>query len=131
MSFKAVELYDQAIAANEGKVEDIRKQRDVVWRTGRSVRSKSIHFLETLAAQDARNVQNDPAQFALVTKRLEALLIKDVANQAGAAGVTQKLAEFQRDPKAWIAANVNPRTYESDAAVDWSKWVPPAKAVEK
>lgn len=131
MSFKAVELYDQAIAANEGKVEDIRKQRDVVWRTGRSVRSKSLHFLETLAAQDARNVQNDPAQFALVTKRLEALLIKDVANQAGAAGVTQKLAEFQRDPKAWIAANVNPRTYESDAAVDWSKWVPPAKAVEK
>jgi len=43
------------------------------------------------------------------------------------------LAEFQPDPKAWLAANLNPRDYkttnfggefESRATPDWSKWRP-------
>jgi hypothetical protein len=47
--------------------------------------------------------------------------------------VAQKLAEFQRDPKAWVDANLNPRDYqatnlggdyETRATMDWSKWVP-------
>jgi len=32
---------------------------------------------------------------------------KDVENQAGNAAVAQRLAEFQRDPKAWLGPNFN------------------------
>ena len=133
LGFKAVALFDQAIAAGGDKTDDIRAQREIVWKTARSLRAKSLHFLETLAAQDARTLQNDAKQFTLVTKRLEALLKKDVENQRGDAAVVQKLAEFQRDPHAWLDANLNPRDYkatnlggefESRATLDWSKWLP-------
>ena len=67
-------------------------------------------------------VQYDPQQFALVLKRLEALLAKDVENQENAPAVAQKLAEFRADPKAWLAANLNPRDYESICTPDWTKW---------
>jgi hypothetical protein len=136
LGFKAVGFFDQAIAAGGGKTDDIRTQREIVWKTSRSLRAKSLHFLETLAAQDARAVQQDEKQFAIVTKRLEALLKKDVQNQGGNAAVAQKLAEFQRDPKAWVDANLNPRDYratklggdhETRATLDWSKWVPAEK----
>ncbi len=124
LGFKAVGLFDQAIAAGGGQVDDIRVQRDVVWKTARSLRAKSLHFLLTLASQDARMVQNDERQFALVSKRLEALLKRDVENQGGHAAVTQKLADFQRDPRAWLRVNFNPRDYETKTTLDWSKWVP-------
>jgi hypothetical protein len=136
LGFKAVGFFDQALAAGGGKTDDIRTQREIVWKTARSLRAKSLHFLETLAAQDARAVQNDEKQFAIVTKRLEALLKKDVANQGGHAAVAQKLAEFRRDRKAWVDANLNPRDYkptplggdyESRATLDWSKWLPAEK----
>ena len=68
--------------------------------------------------------QPDERQFGLVTQRLEALLKKDVENQAGNAAVAQKLAEFQRDPKAWLGPNFNPHDYETKTTIDWSKWVP-------
>ena len=99
----------------------------------RAVRGRSLHLLETLAAQDARTVQPDEKQFGLVTKRLELLLKKDAENQGGRAAVAQKLAEFQHDPKAWLAANLNPalgehapKGYEafSNATVDWNIWAP-------
>jgi len=121
---KAIEFYDQAIAAGGSKVDDIRIQREIVWKTVRSLRSKSLHFLETLAAQDARMVQNEEKQFPIVVKRLEMLLKKDVENQGGKGLVAEKLAQFQRDPKAWVGANLNPLDYESKATMDWSKWVP-------
>jgi hypothetical protein len=133
LGFKAVGFFDQALVAAGGKTHDIRAQREIVWKTARSLRAKALHFLETLAAQDARAVQKDQKQFALVIKRLEALLKKDVQNQGGHAAVAQKLAEFQRDPKAWVDANLNPRDYkatnlggdyETRATMDWSKWVP-------
>jgi len=124
LGFKAVGFYDQAIAAGGSKVEDIRKQRQIVYNTARSLRAKSLHFLETLAAQDARMVQNDEKQFPLVTKRLESLLKKDLENQGGNPIVSQKLAEFQADPKVWIAKNLNPLDYETKTSIDWSKWVP-------
>ena len=53
--------------------------------------------------------------------------------KAARAAVAQKLAEFQRDPKAWLAANLNPRLGEhtpkgyeafSNATMDWNIWVP-------
>jgi hypothetical protein len=134
LSLKAVAAYDRAIAAGSPRIDDIRVQRDVVVKTARSVRSKSLHLLETLAAQDARTVQADEKQFALVVKRLESLLKKDVENQDGRAEVTQKLVEFQRDPKAWLDANLHPSSgkhppqgYEafSNATMDWDVWVPP------
>ena len=109
-------------------------QREIVWKTARSLRAKGLHFQLTLAAQDARMAQGNDKRFALVTKRLEALLKKDVENQAGNGVVAQKLAEFQRDPKAWVEANFNPQRtppvfkdlpgHESRATVDWSQWVP-------
>jgi hypothetical protein len=134
LSLEAVAAYDRAMAAGSPLIDEIREQRDVVWKTARSVRSKSLHLLETLAAQDARTVQADENQFALVVKRLESLLKKDVENQGGRAEVAQKLAEFQRDPKAWLEINLNPslgehppQGYEafSNATMDWDVWVPP------
>jgi len=133
LSLKAVVLYDQAIQAGGSRSADIRTQREVVWKTARSVRAKSLHFLETLAAQDARMVQPDAKQFGLVTQRLEALLKKDVENQEGRAAAAQMLAEFQRNPKAWLASHLNPRLgehtpkgYEAffNATNDWSQWLP-------
>ena len=63
LGFKAVAVYDQAIKVGGSKTDDIRTQRDVVWKTARSVRAKSLHLLETLAAQDARTAQPDEKQF--------------------------------------------------------------------
>lgn len=134
LSLKAVAAYDRAIAAGGPMIDDIRVQRDVVWKTARSVRAKSLHLLETLAAQDARTVQADEKQFALVVRRLESLLKKDVENQGGRAAMARKLEEFQRDPKAWLNENLNPslgerppKGYEafSNATMDWDVWVPP------
>ncbi len=133
LSLKAVAIYDQALKAGGSKTVDIRAQRDVVWKTARSVRAKSLHFLETLAAQDARMAQADTKQFGLVTQRLEALLKKDVENQEGRAAAAQMLAEFQRDPKAWLGSHLNPQLgehtpkgYEAffNATNDWSNWLP-------
>jgi hypothetical protein len=132
LSLKAVAAYDQAIQEAGDKIDDIRMQREVVWKTARSVRAKSLHLLETLAAQDARMVQPDEKQFVLVANRLELLLKKDVENQGGRAAVAQKLAEFQRDPKAWLTHNLNPRLgehapkgYEQffNATMDWNVWM--------
>lgn len=124
LGFKAVELYDQAIAAGSDRIDDLRIQREIVYKTSRSLRAKGIHFLLTLAAQDARMVQHDDKQFAIVTKRIEGLLERDVANQGSRPEVVAKLAEFRRDPPAWIAANLAPRSYETKASPDWSKWIP-------
>jgi len=124
LGFKAVGFYDQALAAGGPKVDDIRTQREVAWKTSRSLRAKSLHFLMTLAAQNARTVQNDERQFPIVAKRLEVLLKKDVENQGGNAAVAQKLAEFQSDPGAWLGKNFNPRDYETRTTIDWSKWIP-------
>ena len=47
--------------------------------------------------------------------------------------ILREFAEFQRDPKAWLDTNLNPRDYkatnlggefESRATLDWSKWLP-------
>jgi hypothetical protein len=126
LGFKAVGFFDQAIAAGGPKVDDIKIQREVVWKTARSLRGKGLHFLLTLASQDARTVQNDPKQFETVAKRIEALLKRDVANQTGNGNpaAQQKLSEFQRDPKTWVAANFAPRDYETKTTIDWSKWIP-------
>lgn len=124
LHFEAVRLFDEAAALGGEQVDDIRMQREFVWTTARALRGTALHFLETLAAQDARMVQHDEKQFALVIQRLESLLAQDVENQDNAAEVSQKLEEFRKDPKAWLAANLNPRTYESICTIDWSKWVP-------
>jgi hypothetical protein len=78
--------------------------------------------------------QNDERQFALVTKRLETLLKRDVENQAGQPAAAEKLAAFQRDPQTWVAENFNPLrseakvtnlpAHETRAAIDWSQWKP-------
>ena len=124
LGFKAVEFYDQAIAAGGDRVDDLRIQREIVYKTSRSLRAKGIHFLLTLAAQDARMVQHDDKQFAIVAKRIEGLLEQDVANQGSRPEVVAKLAEFRKDPQAWIGVNLAPRSYETKASPDWSKWVP-------
>jgi hypothetical protein len=136
LSLQAVAYYDRAAQAAGSRQEDIRTQREVVWKTARSVRAKSLHLLETLAAQDARLVQADTNQFNLVARRLEALLKNDVDNQGGRAAAVQILTEFQRDPKTWLKSHLNPelgeappKGYEafSNATMDWSQWVPRQK----
>ncbi len=131
LAFKAVACYDQAIAAGGDKLDDIRNQREVLWKTARSVRGKSLHILETLAAQNARVTEQDQQQFEQMTARLQALLQRDVENQGGREDAAGMLAEFQRDPKAWLNAFLNPlpgehtpKGYEAffNATVDWTKW---------
>ena len=133
LGFKAVALYDQAIQVGGSKAAEVRVQRDVVWKTARAVRGNSLHLLETLVAHDARTVAADGKQFGLVTRRLESLLTKDAVNQGGKTAAAQELAAFQHDPKAWLAAHLNPalgehvpKGYEafSNATVDWNIWSP-------
>ena len=132
LAFKAVACYDQAIAAGSDKLDDIRNQRDVVWKTARSVRGKSLHILETLAAQNARMAEGDGQQFGQITARLQALLRKDAENQNNGEAITKMLESFQQGPKAWLDAYLNPKLGEhkpagyeafSNATVDWSKWI--------
>ncbi|MHB8971370.1 MAG: hypothetical protein ACYC3X_23785 [Pirellulaceae bacterium] len=122
LAYRAVELFDQAAALEGSRVEDIKKQRESLWKVARALRGKSLHFLETLAAQDARMVQYDPQQFALVVERLDKLLAKDLENQGRDAAVVQKLEELRKDPKTWLTANLNPRDYESICTPDWNAW---------
>ena len=124
LAFKAVGFFEKAIAAGGDRADDVRNQMQTTLRMARSIRMKSLHFLQTLATQNARMVQNDPKQFSIVVKHLEALLKKDVENQDGRAEVAQKLAELQRDPKAWIKANYLPFEYETKTTIDWSRWIP-------
>jgi len=125
LSFQAVELYNQAITLGTHELNDLRNQRDIVLKTAHSLRAKSLHLLETLAAQDARMVQYDDTQFNLVKKRLEQLLEKDIKNQNNAAEVSQKYRDFQKDPKGWLLTNLNPRSHETNATIDWGKWILP------
>ena len=127
LNYEAVALFDEAINAGSSLVDEIHVQRDFVWTTARALRGTSLHFLETLAAQDARMVQHDEKQWTLVIKRLETLLAKDAENQGNAEAMTAKLEAFREDPKAWLNANLNPRTYESICTIDWGKWVPSTK----
>jgi hypothetical protein len=133
IAFKAVACYDQSIAAGSDRLDDIRNQRDTVWKTARSVRGKSLHIFETLAAQNARVFQNDERQFGQMTERLQSLLKRDAENQGGREEMVKSVEEFQSDPKAWLGSHLNPalgehtpQGYEAffNATVDWSKWLP-------
>jgi len=124
LAFKAADLFEKAIAAGGERADDIRKQLEITRRMARSIRMKSLHFLQTLATQDARMVQHDPKQFPIVIQRLEGLLKRDVKNQGGRAEVAQKLAELQSNPKAWLSTNYLPFEYETKTVIDWSRWVP-------
>ena len=123
LNFKAVEYFNQAIAQNESKVEDIVKQRDFMQNTARSLRGKGIHYALTIAAQDARTVLYDNAQFEKVCARIKRLLELDVNNGYKLAVV--KLDEFNKNPKIWLEKNFNPLTYKSEAEPNWSKWIAP------
>jgi hypothetical protein len=76
-----------------------------------------------LAAQDARTVLYDQAQFEKVCARIRFLLQKDIDNGYKLANI--KLDEFNKDPKAWLGRNFSPLTYKSEAEPDWSKWITP------
>jgi hypothetical protein len=123
LNFKAVEYFNQAIAQNESKVEDIVKQRDFIKHTAQSLRGKSIHYALTIAAQDARTVAYDKAQFEKVCSRIKRLLELDVNNGYKMAAV--KLDEFNKNPKTWLDKNFNPLTYKSEAEPNWSTWIAP------
>jgi len=140
LAFKAVAAYDQAIAAGGGMLEDIRTQRENVWKMARSVRGKSLHILETLAAQNARTFQDDERQFTEMVSRLQTLLKKDMENQGNREEMVSALNEFQKDPKAWLSSHLNPalgehtpKGYEafSNATIDWSKWMGEQHSPEK
>ncbi len=121
--FEAVKLFEEAAACSD-MAEDIRMQSEFVWTTARALRGSALHFLETLAAQDARMVQHNDNQWSLVYNRLEKLLAIDAENQSNSDVILDKLETFRKDPKEWLKHNLNPRTYESICSIDWSKWVP-------
>jgi hypothetical protein len=125
--FEAVSSFDKAIASGSTKIEDIRTQRESIAKMACAIRGKSLHVMETLAAQDARLVGNDEKQWLLVIKRLENLLKKDVENQDHSSEVVQKLEQFQKDPKSWLNSNLNPIAYESKCNIDWNVYVPYAQ----
>jgi len=123
LNFKAVEFYNQAIAQNEDNIADIIKQRDFIQHTAKSLRGKGIHYALTIAAQGARTVAFDKAQFDKVCKRIIQLLELDVNNGYKQAAV--KLDEFRNNPKLWLERNFNPLTYKSEAEPNLSKWIAP------
>jgi hypothetical protein len=123
LNLKAVDFYNQAIAQNENNVADIIKQRDFIQNTARSLRGKGIHYALTIAAQDARTVAYDKAQFNKVCKRIDLLLESSANNGYKQASI--KLEEFRKNPKLWLERNFNPLTYKSEAEPNWSKWVAP------
>jgi hypothetical protein len=125
--YEAVNSFDKAIASGSTKIEDIKAQRESISKIACAVRGKSLYILETLAAQDARLVGNDEKQWSLVIKRLENLLEKDVENQEHTSEVTDKLEQFQKDPKSWLNSNLNPIAYESKCNIDWNVYVPYAQ----
>lgn len=125
LAFKAIEYFDKAASLKQNKVDDIKMQRESVLKVARALRGKSLHFLLTLAAQNARMVQYDQKQFGIVVERLEKMLVKDVENQAGNATVEQKLAELRKDPKAWLKANLNPLDFATICTPDWTSWTTP------
>jgi hypothetical protein len=120
---KAVEYYDQAIAMNELMTDDIKKQRDFVAHTARSIEGKGIHYMLTIASQDARTVQYDQKQFEKVCARIRILLQDDIKN--GYKMAETKLQEFNRNPKEWLNRNFHPLTWRSEAEPDWNKWIAP------
>lgn len=121
LKFKAVEYFDKAIAHNEGKVEDIKMQRNSIAETAKSIKGKGVHYLLTLAAQDARTVQHDERQFSIVCERIKRLLQQDIDNGYKAAEI--KLAEFNKDPKKWLKENFSISTWKHEAAPRWDKWI--------
>jgi hypothetical protein len=135
LGFQAVEFYDRALAAAGPKQDDIRTQRETVWKTARALRGKSLHFLLTLAAQNARMAQGDEKRFMSAVGRIETMLKTDLQNQAGSPEVAQKLELLRQDPKRWLAENFNPDRkpdpneqlpgHETRTVIDWSKWLPP------
>ncbi|MEI7673073.1 MAG: hypothetical protein WCK00_13260, partial [Deltaproteobacteria bacterium] len=121
---EAVSAFDKAIAAGSSRSDDVRMQRKSISSLAVTVRARSLHFMETLAAHDARLVGGDPKQQAIVLKRLEALLVKDLQNQESAPAMAQKLDEFRKDPKKWLGVNLNPNVLQVNTSIDWNKFVP-------
>ena len=120
---QAVEQFEKAKDVGRN-VLDIKMQLESVRTAARAIKGKSLHFLETLAAQDARLVGYDPKQWRIVINRLDGLLEEDVQNQGGTEDIVKKLQEFQRDPNKWLEENLNPLAYQTICNVDWTKYVP-------
>ena len=102
-------------------VEDIKMQRNSIAETAKSIKGKGIHYLLTIAAQDARTVQHDDKQFAIVCERIKKLLQQDIDNGYKTAEV--KLAQFNSDPKAWLKENFSISTWKHEASPRWDKWI--------
>ncbi|WP_242155574.1 hypothetical protein [Aestuariivivens sediminis] len=123
LGFLAVEFFDKAIAENGIKIEEIKEQRAIVNKTSKSLRGVSIHYLLTLASQDARMAQINDDQFQLIVKRIDKLLVRDLEN--GNKEAEKKLIEFRQNPKQWLQFSFNPRTHESISYPDWKVWTVP------
>ena len=123
LNFKAVEAFDKAIALNEGKVDEIKKQRDFIEVTARALKAKGLHFALTIASHDARTVSDDKEQFDKVCERIKNLLQEDIDN--GFDEAKEKLVQFEADPTKWLKENFAPLTWRSFAEPNWSKWIAP------
>ena len=127
----AADCYDQAAAAYAEAIGhaaaaagELQAQQNELQATARALRGTSLHFLETLAAHNARMVQHDDEQFRKVVGRLERLLEQDAANQGHAQEVAQVLAAFRRDPHGWLATHLSARSHELICTIDWRAWTP-------
>ena len=127
----AADCYDQAAAAYAEAIghaaaaaRELQAQQNELQATARALRGTSLHFLETLAAHNARMVQHDDEQFRQVVGRLERLLEQDAANQGHAQEVAQVLAAFRRDPHGWLATHLSARSHELICTIDWRAWTP-------
>lgn len=123
LAFLAVEQFNLAIEKGSSKLEDIKEQRNSVQKMARSIRGKGLHFMLTLASQDARIAKPDKSKFEKITKRIDELLIRDVEN--GHTAAKAKLDQFRQDPKQWLQENFNPRTFLSFSNPKWEVWTIP------
>ena len=122
--YQAAADYSEAIGHAAAKAGELQAQQNELKATARALRGTSLHFLETLAAHNARMVQHDGEQWRKVVGRLERLLEQDAANQGYAEEAAQVLATFRQDPPGWLATHLNPRTHELICTIDWRTWIP-------
>ena len=116
--------YSEAIGHAAAMAGELQAQQNELKATARALRGTSLHFLETLAAHNARMVQHDDEQWRKVVGRLERLLEQDAANQGHAQEVAQVLAAFRRDPHGWLATHLSARSHELICTIDWRAWIP-------
>lgn len=118
---EAADWLKLALKKGVDKAEDVQDQMDDVNRLAASLRGSSLHYLETLAAYDARVAmkQENRAKFDAAVERLDSLLKEDLENQGNDEEIRAEYAAFREDPAKWLRLNLQqPYLYENPVKLE-------------